>query len=173
LKQSTNIIEQRNSTNAQTFRIYNTYTDASNYERGFMRWASNVLGFGTEKAGTGAARGVTVFVDGNAALTFNTSGEPTFNSAFLSFGNNVNFFRTGSTLNAQIGGGSAQWTLNSTGTFILSLGTTSSIIGPEISDPAAPAANTYQIYGRDDGSGKTQLCVRFATGAVQVLATEP
>lgn len=41
------------------------------------------------------------------------------------------------------------------------------------SDPAAPAANSYRLFSRDNGAGKTQLCVRFATGAVQVLATEP
>jgi hypothetical protein len=54
--ESTNILAQRNSTNAQTFRIYNTYTDASNYERGFMRWATNVLEIGAEAAGTGTQR---------------------------------------------------------------------------------------------------------------------
>lgn len=48
------------------------------------------------------------------------------------------------------------------------------IQGAEISaDPSAPAANNGLIYFKDNGSGKTQLCVRFATGAVQVLATEP
>jgi hypothetical protein len=40
-------------------------------------------------------------------------------------------------------------------------------------DPAAPAADAARLYFRDNGSGKTQLCVRFATGAVQVIATEP
>ncbi len=43
----------------------------------------------------------------------------------------------------------------------------------EISDPAAPAANSARFYAKDNGSGKTQLVVRFPTGAVQVLATEP
>ena len=43
----------------------------------------------------------------------------------------------------------------------------------EISDPAAPATNSARLYARDNGSGKTQLVVRFPTGAVQVLATEP
>ena len=43
----------------------------------------------------------------------------------------------------------------------------------EISDPIAPDANQAKVYIRDNGSGKTQLCVRFATGAVQVIATEP
>ena len=36
--------------------MYNTYTDASNYERGGFKWASNDLLIGTEKAGTGATR---------------------------------------------------------------------------------------------------------------------
>jgi len=40
-------------------------------------------------------------------------------------------------------------------------------------DPAAPAANKARLFLRDNGSGKTQLCVRFATGAVVVLATQP
>jgi len=43
----------------------------------------------------------------------------------------------------------------------------------ERADPAAPAANSAVVYAKDNGSGKTQLCVRFNTGAVQVLATEP
>lgn len=38
--------------------------------------------------------------------------------------------------------------------------------------PAAPAANQARLYVRDDGAGKTQLVVRFATGGVQVLASE-
>jgi hypothetical protein len=51
-----NVLAQRNLANAQAFNIYNTYTDASNYERGFMRWSGNVLEIGTEKAGTGVTR---------------------------------------------------------------------------------------------------------------------
>lgn len=43
----------------------------------------------------------------------------------------------------------------------------------EMTDPSAPAANTAVLYCRDNGSGKTQLCARFATGAVQVIATQP
>lgn len=40
-------------------------------------------------------------------------------------------------------------------------------------DAAAGAANTARLFVRDNGSGKTQLVVRFNTGAVQVIATEP
>jgi hypothetical protein len=40
-------------------------------------------------------------------------------------------------------------------------------------DPTAPAANGARMFTKDNGAGKTQLCVRFASGAVQVIATEP
>jgi hypothetical protein len=42
-----------------------------------------------------------------------------------------------------------------------------------VAAPAAPAADYGRIFMRDNGSGKTQFCVRFPSGAVQVLATEP
>jgi hypothetical protein len=47
------------------------------------------------------------------------------------------------------------------------------IEGAGIADPAAPAANSGRLYFRDNGAGKTQLVVKFPTGAVQVIATEP
>lgn len=40
-------------------------------------------------------------------------------------------------------------------------------------DPGAPAANTGRLFFKDSGAGKTQLCVRFNTGATQVIASEP
>jgi hypothetical protein len=43
----------------------------------------------------------------------------------------------------------------------------------EITDPSAPATNNAAVYVRDNGSGKTQLVVRFPTGAIQVISTEP
>jgi len=50
----------RNSTNAQTFNIYNTYTDASNYERFGIVWSGNRVTLDTAEAGTGSARGITI-----------------------------------------------------------------------------------------------------------------
>jgi hypothetical protein len=41
------------------------------------------------------------------------------------------------------------------------------------SDPAAPEASNLRLFARDNGSGKMQFCIRFPTGAVQVIATEP
>ena len=43
----------------------------------------------------------------------------------------------------------------------------------EISAPAAPLTNRARLFVRDNGAGKTQLCVRFNTGAIKVLATQP
>lgn len=43
----------------------------------------------------------------------------------------------------------------------------------EIGTPAAPGTNRGRLFTRDNGAGKTQLCIRFNTGAVQVLATQP
>ena len=68
-----NTLALRNGTAAQTFRLYTTFTDASNYERGFMRWNSNVLEIGTEAGGTGAARSIRIAVGSNNA-TFSQSG---------------------------------------------------------------------------------------------------
>jgi hypothetical protein len=43
----------------------------------------------------------------------------------------------------------------------------------EMTAPGAGAANTARLFVQDNGAGKTQLAVRFNTGAIQILATEP
>jgi hypothetical protein len=82
-RDAANTLAQRNSTNAQAFRVYNTFTDASNYERGKFEWASNVLRIGTEKAGTGTARALELQTDGTTWLTIGTNGVATFASTTL------------------------------------------------------------------------------------------
>ena len=47
-------LAQRNGTNAQTFNLYGTYTDASNYERASATWVSSEFQITTSGAGTGA-----------------------------------------------------------------------------------------------------------------------
>ena len=66
-------LAQRNGTNAQTFRLYNTYTNASNYERGFFQWNSNVLEIGSEGAGTGSEQPVRI-----TAATLKLPNLPTY-----------------------------------------------------------------------------------------------
>jgi hypothetical protein len=60
LRDADGVLAQRNSTNAQAFRVYNTWTDASNGEWGAMRWNSNVLEIGAYANGTGTVRNVTL-----------------------------------------------------------------------------------------------------------------
>ena len=81
-RDAANTLAQRNGVNAQAFNLYNTYTDASNYERGFMRFVSNTLRIGTEKLGTGAARNLEFQVDGTTKMSINTGGAVVANTAF-------------------------------------------------------------------------------------------
>lgn len=72
LIEATNIIEQRNSTTAQTFRSYKTYTDASNYERIALKpgAASGWMQLAAESAGTGTANiGVAITPKGTGAIS--------------------------------------------------------------------------------------------------------
>jgi hypothetical protein len=55
-RDAANVLAQRNGVNAQAFRLYNTFTNASNYERFGVTWSSNVLYLKNENAGTGSAR---------------------------------------------------------------------------------------------------------------------
>jgi hypothetical protein len=55
-RDSAGTLAQRNSTNGQTFNFYNTYTDASNYERLKVGWNANALELKPEAAGTGTTR---------------------------------------------------------------------------------------------------------------------
>lgn len=61
-----NTLALRNSTAAQTFNIYNTYTDASNYERGEHVWSSNIYFVGTRRAGTGSIRSMRFMTGGTS-----------------------------------------------------------------------------------------------------------
>jgi hypothetical protein len=40
----------------------------------------------------------------------------------------------------------------------------------EMTAPGAGAANTARLFSRDDGGGDTELCVRFNSGLIQVIA---
>jgi hypothetical protein len=55
-RDAANTLAQRRTTNAQTFRLYNTFTDASNYERLGISWGSNIVSIKPEAAGTGTVR---------------------------------------------------------------------------------------------------------------------
>jgi hypothetical protein len=52
--EAANTLAQRNGTNAQAFRCYGTYTDASNYVRAALSSTSTAVTLAAETAGTGA-----------------------------------------------------------------------------------------------------------------------
>lgn len=77
-----NALAQRNSTTGQHWRVYNSYTDASNYERGNFSWTSNVLEITTAAAGTGNNRNIRIRpVGGTLILGSNNSDRWNINSS--------------------------------------------------------------------------------------------
>ena len=64
-RDAADILALRRDTNAQTFRVYNTYTDASNYRRWNLSWNTTTAIMQVVGAGTGTNGNLAV---GNAAL---------------------------------------------------------------------------------------------------------
>lgn len=117
----------------------------------------------------------------SAALSSNATGDPDFTSASDLHISNASAARgvgTASYLTGSDRDGDS-WRSLDAGAYA-SVGDTYALYAvdsfielSEIGDPAAPASNLGRLYVKDNGGGKTQLCVRFPTGAVQVIATEP
>lgn len=171
-RDAANVFAQRNSTNAQTVRIYGTYTDASNYERIALGYdtGNGRYFLQTQKAGSGATRDL-YFQGGTASgFVYSRSG-----------GNILEFGQDG------VG---TYWRITSAGAFVaatdnaydigavgatrprnLFLGSYMSMT--EMTAPSAPATNSVRVYAEDNGSGKTRLMALFATGAAQQIAIEP
>jgi hypothetical protein len=59
-REAADTLAQRRAANPQTYRLYNTWTDASNYERLTFNWNSNVAEILPEAAGTGTLRDLKV-----------------------------------------------------------------------------------------------------------------
>jgi hypothetical protein len=59
-RDAANTLAQRNSTNAQGFRVYNTWTDASNGEWLQAAWSGNLCTIKTSENGTGTHRDLAV-----------------------------------------------------------------------------------------------------------------
>lgn len=72
----------RNGTSPQTFNVYNTYTDASNYERGFLEWSSNSFRVGTTNAGTGTARDLRFYRGGVTKLIVGSTATSMYNNLY-------------------------------------------------------------------------------------------
>ena len=83
VRDAASILAFRNGVTANCFRIYNTYTSATNYERGVFDWrtTANTLQIGTEKgSGGGTARAMRLVTDATARAVFEAT---TFNTTLL------------------------------------------------------------------------------------------
>lgn len=68
-------IDQRKTTAAQKYHVYNTYTSGTNYERVFMRATATAGEFGTEHAASGSSRPVNFYVNGLIAEQLNNDAD--------------------------------------------------------------------------------------------------
>lgn len=81
-REAANTLGMRNGTSAQMLRVYSTSdATATNYERAKFGWVGSAFQIGTEKGGTGTARGIEIQTDGITCLTINSSGSFIFADA--------------------------------------------------------------------------------------------
>jgi hypothetical protein len=75
-RETNNALSQRNGTNPQTLFLFNTYSNSTNYERGFLKWnTNNVFQIGTEKGSAGGtARGLEFQTDATTRFTISSAG---------------------------------------------------------------------------------------------------
>lgn len=76
IREADNILAIRDGANAQLFHVYNTFTDASNYERASFGWSGNLFTIGTAAAGTGSGR--SMILNGASQLIFTTGSTERF-----------------------------------------------------------------------------------------------
>jgi hypothetical protein len=150
-------LAQRRTTNPQTFRIYNTYTDASNFERLSLRWASNVAIIGTEKGLVGgSARALELHTGGAARLTISSNGANI---------DSFSVFRPGNNRVYALGGNARRWTTLFLDTNIY-FGDTTSASDPQIKK----SGTTLQVKLADDSAftaiqGKLTTETAYTAGA--------
>jgi len=78
-RDASNALALRNGTAAQTFNVYNTFTDASNYERMVVGVQSGVFQIRTEFAGTGSPKELILNPAAGGRLRFATDGTTRWN----------------------------------------------------------------------------------------------
>ena len=192
-RDAANTLAQRNGVNAQTLRVYGTFTDASNYERLSIGYSAGVSAFviQREQAGTGAQRAL--YLNGGShvfGIGAAPSGAYTWTIA-ASGGHLVagvdNTYDIGASganrprdlwIANQIYAGNGVRADGANGLQALSgpisaIGANGRLELAEVSAPAAPSADRVRIFAQDNGAGKTQLMALFATGAAQQIAIEP
>lgn len=75
VRDAANTIAQRNGTNAQAFRVYNTSANSNvDFERLNLDWSANEARIFTSQGGTGSARNLNLGANGSVQWRINTSG---------------------------------------------------------------------------------------------------
>jgi hypothetical protein len=78
-RDAANVIAMHNSTNAQAFRIYNTYTNSSNYERLNVGGTGGQFDIWTDFSGTGVTKPIRIYTSGSSSIQFGTAGNIRWN----------------------------------------------------------------------------------------------
>lgn len=73
-REAAGVLALRNLAVPQALQVYNTYTNATNYERGDIEWVANVLRIGATALGTGTLRGTLIR---GALISFAFGATPT------------------------------------------------------------------------------------------------
>lgn len=73
-RDAANVLAQRNGANAQTYRLYNDFTDTGNYSRLELRWTGNFAYVMTHALGTGVSNGLVLGTANDSGMYFQTGG---------------------------------------------------------------------------------------------------
>ena len=156
--------------NAQGLRVYNTYTDASNYERGVFDWQanSNVLTIGTQNLGTGSVRNLELVVGGANVLDYGVTTASVWTAAanvastkaFVAAGTKPTYALAGGTCAGTVtAGGAISGTITLTGACaatntltLTSMPTSTNGYSCFAHDRTAPATLVFQTATTANGS---------------------
>ena len=132
------VLALRNSTNAQAFRAYNTFTSLTNFERFNIDWQTspNTCVLGTSAAGSGTVRGIDFRVGSTTAMSIASGGSVTFTATTITPAANNNALAVSS---YSLTGSNAQSLLDLSGTWNTS--GTPSAIKLNITDTASNASS--------------------------------
>ncbi len=173
-----NTLEEYNSTNPQTFNLYGTRTDASNYERLGLTYdsANSYYVLDVEKAGSGTQRGLGVKLQGTIRWAWDPSfnfkplsdnnrdiGSATFRVQDLYLGRHLIMSSTASTYNGRATAGPGLVALY--GTPVSATGNTAAIASTTLCSATACPAGQYVV---DYYVDSTAACTSAGPAAVAV-----
>jgi hypothetical protein len=172
-----NELALRSGTDAQQLNVYNTYTDASNYERLEIKWDTNIATIDSTAAGTGTARSFDISYNGSRRFRGDSAFSYMYqaNGTYLAFGSND--FKPQQDSTIELGTTFSRWLNTYTDKITIGDGTDAILNGD--GDGKIYMGNDssqltqFAVRGEDDGAGNyNQLEMRMATnGACGLYST--